>query len=113
MRTRFGELRSIPFKKGSGKYLGSVPEDFGKLIGEWDRETIKRTAASSEVIFKMVAFRDSQDSLRSGMSMWRLSWITFIFLPLTFSVGLFGMSEHLYDFSLGVLLTSRCRRRRT
>lgn len=23
--------------------------------------------------------------------MWRLSWITFIFLPLTFVVGFFGM----------------------
>ena len=25
-------------------------------------------------------------------SLWRLSWITFIFLPLTFITGIFGMN---------------------
>ena len=45
------------------------------------------------MMFKAVAFRDSRDSLHLGLSMWRLSWITFIFLPLTFTVGVFGMSK--------------------
>ncbi|KAK4931518.1 hypothetical protein LTR28_011526 [Elasticomyces elasticus] len=31
------------------------------------------------------------------MSMWRLSWITFIFLPLTFIVGFFGMNVDTFN----------------
>src|SRR5437762_95797 len=30
------------------------------------------------------------------LSMWRLSWITFIFLPLTFIVGFFGMNVDVF-----------------
>ena len=92
MRTRFGDVSPMSPKKG-GKWLGSVPEDFAKLIEEWDREVVQRTTALSDVMYKSVAFRDSRDSLQFGVSMWRLSWITFIFLPLTFSVGVFGMSK--------------------
>lgn len=92
MRTRFCDLFPAT-DETDVKRLGSVPEDFEKLIEEWDREVVQRTAALSDFVFKTVAFRDSQDSLQFGLSMWRLSWITFIFLPLTFSVGLFGMSK--------------------
>ena len=41
--------------------------------------------------------RDSRDSLRLGESMWRLSWITFIFLPLTFVSGFFGMNVDTFE----------------
>jgi hypothetical protein len=53
-------------------------------------------------MYKSVGIRDSRHSLELGTSMWRLSWITFVFLPLTFAVGFFGMnvdtfqSEHGY-----------------
>jgi hypothetical protein len=43
-------------------------------------------------MYKSVEIRDSRHSLQLGTSMWRLSWITFIFLPLTFIVGFFGMN---------------------
>lgn len=70
-----------------------MPEEFEWLMEDWDRTIMQRTAALSELMFKSVAFRDARDSLQLGVSMWRLSWITFIFLPLTFTVGFFGMSE--------------------
>ena len=43
-------------------------------------------------MYKSVTIRDSKQSLELAASLWRLSWITFIFLPLTFLVGLFGMN---------------------
>lgn len=43
-------------------------------------------------MYKSVEIRDSRYSLQLGRSMWRLSWITFIFLPGTFLVGFFGMN---------------------
>ncbi|KAK8118109.1 uncharacterized protein PG998_006390 [Apiospora kogelbergensis] len=43
-------------------------------------------------IYKRVAIRDARQSLMLNESLWRLSWITFIFLPLTFITGIFGMN---------------------
>ena len=43
-------------------------------------------------MYKSVSIRDARDSLRLNESLWRLSWITFIFLPLTFVTGFFGMN---------------------
>lgn len=34
--------------------------------------------------------------LQLGLSIWRLSWITFIFLPLTFIVSFFGMNVDIF-----------------
>lgn len=42
-------------------------------------------------MYKSISIRDSRQSLELNASLWRLSWITFIFLPLTFLVGFFGM----------------------
>jgi Mg2+ and Co2+ transporter CorA len=43
-------------------------------------------------MYRSVTIRDSKQSLELNASLWRLSWITFIFLPLTFLVGAFGMN---------------------
>lgn len=48
-------------------------------------------------MYKSVEIRDSRQSLQLGTSMWRLSWITFIFLPLTFLVSFFGMNVDTFE----------------
>ena len=47
-------------------------------------------------MYKSVAIRDARQSLELNASLWRLSWITFVFLPLTFLSGFFGMNVHLF-----------------
>lgn len=48
-------------------------------------------------MYKSVSIRDSRQSLELNASLWRLSWITFIFLPLTFLVGFFGMNVGMFE----------------
>lgn len=43
-------------------------------------------------MYKSVSIRDARKSVELNTSLWRLSWITFILLPLTFLVGAFGMN---------------------
>lgn len=47
---------------------------------------------TSVQMYKSVSIRDARQSLELNMSLWRLSWITFIFLPLTFLGSFFGMN---------------------
>lgn len=50
----------------------------------------------NDLMYKSVEIRDSRHSLQLNTSMWRLSWITFIFLPLTFIGTFFGMNVRNY-----------------
>ena len=52
-------------------------------------------------MYKSVDIRDSRFSLQLGTSMWRLSWVTFAFLPLTFLTGFFGMNVTTFQNSAG------------
>ena len=54
-------------------------------------------AVTAELIVQSVSIRDSRHSLELNASLWRLSWITFIFLPLTFLVGFFGMNVRTFE----------------
>lgn len=59
-------------------------------------DLVQPTNNLSDLMYKSVGIRDSRQSLQLGLSMWRLSWITFIFLPLTFIVSFFGMNVDLF-----------------
>ncbi|RMZ74877.1 hypothetical protein DV737_g5646, partial [Chaetothyriales sp. CBS 132003] len=50
-----------------------------------------------DLMYKSVTIRDSRQSLELNASLWRLSWITFIFLPLTFLSGFFGMNTDAFE----------------
>ena len=54
--------------------------------------TILERADPQVQMYKSISIRDARQSLELNTSMWRLSWITFIFLPLTFLAGVFGMN---------------------
>lgn len=91
MRSYLHELAQADPKEDE-IWLGSVPDQLEKLTGQWERDVIQPTTALSDLMYKSVGIRDARHSLQLGLSMWRLSWITFIFLPLTFTVGFFGMN---------------------
>ncbi|KAF1848280.1 uncharacterized protein K460DRAFT_403573 [Cucurbitaria berberidis CBS 394.84] len=96
MRSYLHELaQSVP--KEEEPWLGSVPDEIEKLTGQWERDVIQPTTALSDLMYKSVGIRDARHSLQLGLSMWRLSWITFIFLPLTFTVGFFGMNVNTFS----------------
>ncbi|EUC42545.1 hypothetical protein COCMIDRAFT_103211 [Bipolaris oryzae ATCC 44560] len=78
-------------------WLGPMPEDIEKLTGRWERDIVLPTSSLSDLMYKSVGIRDARHSLQLGLSMWRLSWITFIFLPLTFTVGFFGMNVSTFE----------------
>ncbi|CAN9463869.1 unnamed protein product [Alternaria alternata] len=93
MVTHLHDLAGADPKESSDQpWLGSVPDELDKLTGQWERDVILPTTALSDLMYKSVGIRDARHSLQLGLSMWRLSWITFIFLPLTFTVGFFGMN---------------------
>ena len=66
-------------------WLASTPSEYERLAHSVQEDLVQPTANLSDLMYKSVGIRDSRQSLQLGLSMWRLSWITFIFLPLTVS----------------------------
>jgi hypothetical protein len=64
-----------------------------KILGsEVFEELQKPTEQLIDLMYKSVSIKDARLSLELNSSLWRLSWVTFIFLPLTFLVSFFGMN---------------------
>jgi hypothetical protein len=61
------------------------------LVRQHFRVSFAQQVLTCSQMYKSISIRDSRQSLELNASLWRLSWITFIFLPLTFLVGFFGM----------------------
>ncbi|KAF2268443.1 hypothetical protein CC78DRAFT_510193 [Lojkania enalia] len=78
-------------------WLASSAEELEKLITQLEEGVVKPTSNLSDLMYKSVGIRDARHSLQLGLSMWRLSWITFIFLPLTFVSGFFGMNVDTFE----------------
>lgn len=79
MVTHLYDLAGADPKKSSEQpWLGSVPDELDKLTGQWERDVIQPTTALSDLMYKSVGIRDARHSLHLGLSMWRLSWITFM-----------------------------------
>ncbi|MCJ1462795.1 hypothetical protein MMC07_001398 [Pseudocyphellaria aurata] len=73
-------------------WLESITGDMERLSTLVQEDLVKPTSSLADLMYKSVEIRDSRHSLQLNTSLWRLSWITFIFLPLTFIVGFFGMN---------------------
>ncbi|KAI5850168.1 hypothetical protein DFP73DRAFT_591034 [Morchella snyderi] len=63
-------------------------EDRGKALSQIDKDNKELI----QLEFNLVSIHEARRSLEMARSMKRLSWITFIFLPLMFIAGLFGMN---------------------
>jgi hypothetical protein len=108
-------LHDLAGSEAEVPWLGAMPDEFDKLTGQWERDVMLPTTALSDLMYKSVGIRDARHSLQLGLSMWRLSWITFMFvptpceaikalltrkrsfLPLTFTVGFFGMNVSTFE----------------
>jgi len=77
-------------------WLEAIPGDFKRLSNLVQEDLVKPTAGLTDLMYKSVGIRDARHSLELSMSLWRLSWITFIFLPLTFLCGFFSMSVDVF-----------------
>jgi hypothetical protein len=89
---------SNPKEEADVPWLGALPDEFDKvsfscpnvcetytdavlqLTGQWERDVMLPTTALSDLMYKSVGIRDARHSLQLGLSMWRLSWITFMFV---------------------------------
>lgn len=78
-------------------WFKDTPSDLERIAELFDQEMVKPTSNLSDLLYKSVEIRDSRHSLQLGTSMWRLSWITFIFLPLTFMGTVFGMNVDIFQ----------------
>jgi hypothetical protein len=78
-------------------WMASTVDELEKLSNQFGKGVVTPTANLSDLMYKSVGIRDARHSLQLGLSMWRLSWITFIFLPLTFVCGFFGMNVDTFE----------------
>ncbi|KAF2661838.1 hypothetical protein K491DRAFT_586706 [Lophiostoma macrostomum CBS 122681] len=101
MRTHMHDLYNEDPRDGE-PWLQSSPEEMEKQITQFNEGVIKPTTSLSDLMYKSVGIRDARHSLQLGLSMWRLSWITFIFLPLTFVSGFFGMNVDAFSHAESV-----------
>ncbi|KAK8152231.1 hypothetical protein BKA80DRAFT_286370 [Phyllosticta citrichinensis] len=90
-------MKELTADEGVDEWLSSVPEDFDKLANSVQEDLIKPTGNLNDMMYKSVEIRDARQGLRMDASMWRLSWITFIFLPGTFMVSFFGMNVDTFE----------------
>ena len=88
MQTNLRELTG----DSEDNWLEASPDDMQKLTELVQDDLVKPTANLADLMYKSVEIRDSRHSLQLNTSLWRLSWITFIFLPLTFLSTFFGMN---------------------
>ncbi|KAK4556046.1 hypothetical protein LTR86_006742 [Recurvomyces mirabilis] len=108
MQTHMRELAEVEVDEGEEPiqppdWLASTPAEYDKLGHSVQEDLVQPTNNLSDLMYKSVGIRDSRQSLQLGLSMWRLSWITFIFLPLTFMVGVFGMNVTWFNPPTNVL----------
>lgn len=93
-----GHLRDLAGELAiEDNWLESSSSDFEKLSNLVQEDLVKPTANLADLMYKSVEIRDTRHSLQLNTSLWRLSWITFIFLPLTFMVGFFGMNVDTFN----------------
>lgn len=68
-----------------------------RIIAEDVEEDLRKPVVEMiDLVYKSISINDARRSMELNASLWRLSWVTFIFLPLTFLVGFFGMNVDVF-----------------
>lgn len=80
-------------------WLQPVLDEFRQLSETILVDYVQPLEHMIDLMYKSVTIRDSRQSLELNASLWRLSWITFVFLPLTFLSGFFGMNVDTFQSS--------------
>ncbi|KAI9801678.1 MAG: hypothetical protein M1833_002360 [Piccolia ochrophora] len=96
MQNHLSELNDVE-EAVENNWLGASSDDFRRLANLVQEDMVKPTDNLNDLVYKSVGIRDSRHSLQLNASMWRLSWVTFVFLPLTFTVGFFGMNVDTFE----------------
>ena len=116
----------LTLSNSDDNWLEASPDDMEKIRQLTQDDLKQPTAALGDLMYKSVGIRDSRHGLQLNTSMWRLryalaslsssacsmahattnryyssSWITFIFLPLTFISSFFGMNVDIFQSSPG------------
>lgn len=97
VREMQNNLHELTGNDDDDDWLEGSPDDMQKITELVQDDLIKPTSSLSDLMYKSVEIRDSRHSLQLNVSMWRLSWITFVFLPLTFISTFFGMNVDVFS----------------
>ncbi|KAF2449971.1 hypothetical protein P171DRAFT_440396 [Karstenula rhodostoma CBS 690.94] len=80
----------------SHDFLSLLPSRLKIIAYDVDEDLRKPVVEMIDLVYKSISINDARRSMELNASLWRLSWVTFIFLPLTFLVGFFGMNVNVF-----------------
>ncbi|RMZ86287.1 hypothetical protein DV736_g6487, partial [Chaetothyriales sp. CBS 134916] len=92
------DFRVFAERSEDQSWLDEKLNHFAQLSENIRVDYIEPLEGMIDLMYKSVTIRDSRQSLELNASLWRLSWITFIFLPLTFLSGFFGMNVDAFQY---------------
>ena len=95
MQTNLREL--VGESDEATNWLTAIPADLEKVTELVQDSLVKPTANLSDLMYKSVGIRDSRHSLQLNLSVWRITWLTFIYLPLMFVCSFFGMNVDVFN----------------
>ncbi|KAI9892610.1 MAG: hypothetical protein M1814_001303 [Vezdaea aestivalis] len=72
-------------------WLPAIQLEWQRISNFVQEGLVKPTANLADLMYKSVGFRDTRLNLELSTSVWRLTWIATIFLPLTFVSSVFSM----------------------
>lgn len=79
------DIRSHLIERGLSKdFLSFLPSKRKTFASDVEEDLRKPVVEMIDLVYKSISIHDARRSMELNSSLWRLSWTTFIFLPLTF-----------------------------
>ncbi|KAL5448981.1 hypothetical protein PMIN05_001439 [Paraphaeosphaeria minitans] len=92
-----GNIRTKFIDKGLGiNFLSTLTSRLRIIADDVEEDLRKPVVEMIDLVYKSISINDARRSMEFNESLWRLSWVTFIFLPVNFLVGFFGMNGDLF-----------------